>query len=143
MWKNALVAPPPGGRSAVGQAGMGGHIQASVAAHAAAARAHASKALGASGHPPAGNFKQHIANTLSAGGVPTNVGDVHQAIGAMTQAGHFTPQQGQGLMTHNGPLAGPQGLDTMAKIGHVVAAMKQPRPMPGGMPQAPGGMPGV
>lgn len=127
MWNSHLLGKAPGGQAAVGQAQMGGHVQASVAAHAAATHAKARMALGGAGGQP--SFKQHIASTLTSGGIPTTPQDVHNTIGAMTQAGHFTPQQGAGLQAHNGMLHGPQGLATIAKIGAATAQAKQPAPM--------------
>ncbi len=133
MWNNHLLGKAPGGRAQVGQAQIGGHVQASQAAHVAASRANASRVL-QGGQPSAGgpaSFKQHIASTLSSGGIPTTPQDVHNTIGAMTQAGHFTPQQGAGLLAHSGMLHGPQGLATIAKIGAAVASAKQPSPVGG------------
>lgn len=97
---------------------------------------------GMMGHPPqqpqGGDFRQHVAQ---AAGVPVGPQEVHQAIGAMAQAGHFTPLQAHALVSHQGPLHGPQGAQTVQKIAGVVrqgrmsAAPPRPPAAPGMGPQ--------
>ena len=144
-WDNHLLSKGPGGRAGVGQAQIGGHIQASMAAHAAASRAKVAQVLsgGAGTAQPATpatpggpSFKQHIAHAMTAGGLPTTPHDVLGAISDMHDAGHFTTTQATGLMQHNGALHGPQGLATMAKIGAHIASSKGPQGMPPMEPQA-------
>lgn len=129
-----------------------GRSKATLMAHAAATRRRASIKLRAPGdatQPIAGggeSYKAHIIGALGRGGIPASIGDVHNAIGTLTQLGHFDPQQGAALLQHNGPLAGPEGLSTAAAIGHMIALHKrsgQPRLPTGGMgaPQGGGGLP--
>jgi hypothetical protein len=64
------------------------------------------------------------------------MGDIHGAIDSLTQVGHFSPEQGAALKSHNGPLQGHAGVNTL----HAVTKMALARtPRPGGVPQ---GIPG-
>jgi hypothetical protein len=78
-------------------------------------------------------------SALAAHGAGVSVGpnEIHQAVGKLVQAGHFTPMQGQALVQHHGPLMGRAGHQTMMKVAHVAAGGQVPmmtQPMGGGMP---------
>jgi len=164
MWKQSTNHTPGQGQGVASS-------QASQAAHTGAVKANAARVMsrqagqppappgggmaGGGGAPPGAppgggfaanpglNFKSHIAMAAAHAGVPVNTDDIHATIGGLTQAGVFTPQQGQALIQHNGPLQGQAGLQTMHTITKAAIGRKmQPKPpMPpqGGPP--PGGPP--
>ena len=69
--------------------------------------------------PPHANFKAHIAHAVQAHtGQPVTHNAVLQAIDGVTAKGGFTPAEGSALKAHKGPLVGPGGHDTMAKIAN-------------------------
>jgi hypothetical protein len=74
------------------------------------------------GSAPHGGYKRQLAGHLAALGHHVSVGHIHAAIDGLTQAGHFTPQQGAALKAHNGPLQGHAGKVTMGKIAGAILA---------------------
>jgi hypothetical protein len=74
------------------------------------------------GSAPHGGYKRQLAGHLAALGHHVSVGHIHAAIDGLTQAGHFTPQQGAALKAHNGPLQGHAGKATMGKIAGAILA---------------------
>lgn len=121
-------------------AGMGtlNHLHTKQMGFAAAQRLQMAKTLGGSpgggaasnaspmAPPPGqGDYRQHVAQ---ATGLPSvSVPEVHQAIGALTQAGQFNPVQAHALVTHQGPLHGPGGAQTVGKIAQAVKMMRARR----------------
>jgi hypothetical protein len=59
-------------------------------------------------------------------GVPLGPAEIHGAVDALTQAGHFTPTQGAALKAHNGPLMGQAGAQTMHKVTAAAMQMNPP-----------------
>lgn len=115
-----------GSNFGVGQVGAVSH--ASMMAHAAARNANAQKMLGGSGAgaPGAtgGSWQSTVADHMAAAGTPVGPADIHNAVGSLVHAGHFTAPQGHALVAHNGPLAGAEGLSTMAAVAHMAMAHK-------------------
>lgn len=155
MWSKSTNHTPAQGQSVSSS-------NASQAAHLGAKRASAARVLGkAAGQAPMAptapglaanpdaNYKAHIAMAGAHAGVPLNTDDIHTTIGGLTQAGVFTPQQGQALIQHNGPLQGQAGVQTMHTITKAAINRKQRPPMPNGPPPgmappgAPPGPPGM
>ena len=127
---------PGGAYKGAAQSGGFNHNHASQMGHVAASRLKFRQAMSgaapagvpddhmvgsqAPGAPPAhGNFKAHIAHAVHAHtGHPVTHNAVLQAIDGVTAKGGFTPAQGNALKAHKGPLVGPGGHDTMAKIAN-------------------------
>lgn len=102
--------------------------------------------------PQSGDFRQHVAQASGLPGV--SAPEVHQAIGALAQAGQFNPIQAHALVAHQGPLQGQAGAQTVGKIAQAVKMLRARRagaggppgmgmPQPGAMrpPMQPQGMP--
>jgi hypothetical protein len=144
---------PAQGMSASAAMGEHNHARAQQGAFSAQKRLQVARQLGGGGAAPqaspgpgGGDFRQHAAG---ASGLPNaSPQEVHGAIDALTQAGHFTPVQAAALKSHQGPLQGPQGQVAVAKIGQAMKvrraqamAVRARQPMPSqGNPSA-GGMP--
>lgn len=81
---------------------------------------------------PGGDFRQHVAQATGLPGV--SVPEVHQAIGALAQAGQFSPVQAHALVAHQGPLQGPAGAQTVGKIAMAVKGLRARQGGAGGPP---------
>jgi hypothetical protein len=129
------------------------HVHAATMAHGASQRLATARALsgagGANGAPAArlgapavgkamsnpqmmarkspGDWRAGV-SAMAAHGAGVSVGpnEIHHAIGRLVQAGHFSPMQGQALVSHVGPLMGHAGHQTMMKIAHVAAGGQIP-----------------
>jgi hypothetical protein len=149
---------PAQGMSASAAMGEHNHTRAQQGAFSAQRRLNMARQLGGAqggavpaaapqGPGPGGpDFRHHAA---AASGLPNaSPQEVHGAIDALAQAGHFTPVQAAALKSHNGPLQGPQGQVAVAKIGQAMKvrraqamAMRARQPMPSQGTPAAGGMP--
>lgn len=118
------MAAPVGGKTpGTGMAMTHGH--ASEMAVAAGKRARVAKLLGAKSSDGIGSVQP--VQPVQPVGYRDGLGqheDIHSAIDALTQAGHFTPNQGNALKAHHGPLEGPHGQATAAKIKTQMAVMQ-------------------
>jgi hypothetical protein len=150
-----MKAPKQGASASAGE-GNQNHDHSQQMAFAAQRRLNIARQLGGGGNKPVaapaaapspvggGDFRQHAAR---ASGVPqVSPQEIHGAIDALTQAGHFTPLQGAALKHHQGALQGPQGIQAVAKIGQAIRARRAAaRPQQGAGPSvgpvANGGMP--
>lgn len=116
------MAPPLGGKSPGITEGQK-HGQASEMAFAASKRARVARVLGSKAGASPVQPVQPVQPMGYRDGLGDH-GDIHSAIDALTQAGHFTAHQGDALKAHHGPLEGPAGDATAAKIKTQMAVMK-------------------
>lgn len=106
--------------------------------------------------PQGGDWRQHAAQASGLPGV--SAPEVHNAVGALAQAGQLNQIQAHALMTHQGPLQGTAGAQTVGKVAQAMkmirarqqagqvrppqpAGMVQPQGMPSQGPVSQGGMP--
>ena len=92
---------------------------------------------------PQGDWRQHAAQASGLPGV--SLPEVHNAVGALAQAGQLHPIQARALVSHQGPLQGQAGANTVGKVAQAMKMIRARRQGAavgsGGPPQAPGGMP--
>lgn len=101
--------------------------------------------------PSQGDWRQHAAQASGLPGV--SAPEVHNAVGALAKAGQFSPIQAHALVTHQGPLQGQAGAQTVGKVAQAMKMirarqqqgaarpMQAPQGMPTNGPVAGGGMP--
>lgn len=70
--------------------------------------------------PAGGDYRAAISMAAAHHGVSAGPREIHQSIGRLVHQGTFTPEQGELLRAHQGPLTGPGGVNTLRNIARDV-----------------------